>query len=638
MRFTSAVTALAVTGAYASGSLKCRDTDPNVKGPYIASTAPRENIFAPISVDEANSIGEFLKSQANVTIPADIYFNTYDGLWLLAPNKTDATAYLDGNGPKPPRYARTFGQHNCFDREYMIGPLPVSNKTRATPLTYTNHGNAEIKNSWCDETSSNGRRDQIKKEAHEKRKRNNVQRRASHNPYEEKMEWNGREMPHDEKAPPVAILPDGARHEFDPKQNYVSWMDFTFFVSTGPAGISLHDIRFKGERVVYELGMQEALAHYAGPDKEQTENSYLDVTVGFTIYNLIPGYDCPSYATYTDAFCLFEFPKDYPMSRHRDYPYYHATKNIAFILRSVSTVLNYDYQTTYEFYYDGSIQVLVRATGYIQASTVIDVPDEREYGFRIRPDLSGSMHDHVLNFKADLDIQGQNNTLLKTEFIPHSQVYDWSNGEVINTMKVKRDFIANEDQGKINWAANSAAAYSVVNKDKENEFGEFPGYRIYPSTGSPIHVTVENSTVFGKLIDWAYHHLHVLKRKDSEPVAAHPMTRTWDLQSLVEFGRFFDGESLEQEDIVLYFNLGMHHMPDTYDLPVTVFQGAQSGITLRPQNYERSDNSISTRQQIHITNKEDTPVANTYGVNAPSGTFDLNNTSPPWYPLAEWWS
>jgi hypothetical protein len=82
----------------------------------------------------------------------------------------------------------------------------------------------------------------------------------------------------------------------------------------------------------------------------------------------------------------------------------------------------------------------------------------------------------------------------------------------------------------------------------------------------------------------------------------------------------------------------MHHMPDTYDLPVTVFQGAQCGITLRPQNYEASDNSISTRQQIDIRNKEDEVVVETYGVDAPSGSYDLNNTSPPWYPLPQLWS
>lgn len=68
MRFTSAVTALAITGTSAANRLKCRDTDPNVNGPYIASTAPRENIFAPISVEESNSIKDFLQSQSNVTM------------------------------------------------------------------------------------------------------------------------------------------------------------------------------------------------------------------------------------------------------------------------------------------------------------------------------------------------------------------------------------------------------------------------------------------------------------------------------------------------------------------------------------------------------------------------------------------
>ena len=41
------------------------------------------------------------------------------------------------------------------------------------------------------------------------------------------MEWDGKKLPHDEKTPPVVLLPGGARHEFDPKQNYVSWSKFS---------------------------------------------------------------------------------------------------------------------------------------------------------------------------------------------------------------------------------------------------------------------------------------------------------------------------------------------------------------------------------------------------------------------------
>jgi primary-amine oxidase len=49
-------------------------------------------------------------------------------------------------------------------------------------------------------------------------------------------------------------------------------------------------------------------------------------------------------------------------------------------------------------------------------------------------------------------------------------------------MKVDHSYIASEDDGKINWAPNGATSYSVVNRDKLNDFGEAPGYSITPST------------------------------------------------------------------------------------------------------------------------------------------------------------
>lgn len=58
----------------------------------------------------------------------------------------------------------------------------------------------------------------------------------------------------------------------------------------GTGGVSLHDIRYNGERIIYELAMQETLAYYAGPDEIRTYSSYLDITIGFTDFNLIPGY------------------------------------------------------------------------------------------------------------------------------------------------------------------------------------------------------------------------------------------------------------------------------------------------------------------------------------------------------------
>ena len=47
-------------------------------------------------------------------------------------------------------------------------------------------------------------------------------------------------------------------------------------------------------------------------------------------------------------------------------------------------------------------------------------------------------------------------------------------------MKVERDFIANENDAKINWDYNAATTYTVVNKDEKNQFGEYRGYTVTP--------------------------------------------------------------------------------------------------------------------------------------------------------------
>jgi primary-amine oxidase len=86
----------------------------------------------------------------------------------------------------------------------------------------------------------------------------------------------GRELP-----PPISVQPHGPRYKLDREQQYVHWFGFEFYISTTQAtGLSLFDIRFKGQRVMYELGLQEALAHYAGDDPMQGGLEFLDTFFG----------------------------------------------------------------------------------------------------------------------------------------------------------------------------------------------------------------------------------------------------------------------------------------------------------------------------------------------------------------------
>jgi primary-amine oxidase len=220
---------------------------------------------------------------------------------------------------------------------------------------------------------------------------------------------------------------------------------------------------------------------------------------------------------------------------------------------------NYDYMFSYTFFMDGSIAVEVRASGYIQSAYFAQ---NQDYGMQIHDYLSGSMHDHVLNFKADFDILGTANTMQLIQNVPVSKSYPWSGGKQRNTMTLRRSFIDNEDHSRFNWGQNSDTQVIVVNQNEKNAYGEYRGYRILPYTGT-IHLTVENSTNLENAANWALYDVQVTKYKDTEPRSAHPYNSQDVFSPPVNFDEFFDGDNLVQEDLVVWLNLGMHHIPHT---------------------------------------------------------------------------
>ncbi|KAI9729144.1 MAG: hypothetical protein M1834_007051 [Cirrosporium novae-zelandiae] len=441
--------------------------------------------------------------------------------------------------------------------------------------------------------------------------------------------------PLDQLYPPTMIAPAGSRYSVDKEEKYIKWMDFEFYLGyTRDTGMHLYNIKYKGQRIIYELGLQEALAHYAGNDPIQSGTAYLDSFYGFGPYSfeLVKGYDCPAYATYLnssfytaetththlDSICLFEQDAGFPIQRHSTDAYVSVTKNVYFTIRNVCTVGNYDYMFSYEFYMNGSIHVSVRASGYIQSAYFAN---NHEYGYQIHDALSGSMHDHVLNYKVDFDVLGTENTMLKTTPVAVSEVYPWSNGKARNTMKLQREIVETEDSSKLFWGQNSATQFTIVNKDKPNKYGEYRGFRVLPSQGT-IHLTVQNSSNLVNAANWANYDLMVTKQHDYEPRSAHPYNSQDVHDPPVDFAKFFNGENLTQTDLVLWFNLGMHH----------VFTTAHSGLQIMPLNYLLGDPSRETVNQVRI-NYNDGNVSKVieFGQEKLTCEFDFGATEPDLY-------
>ena len=91
--------------------------------------------------------------------------------------------------------------------------------------------------------------------------------------------------------------------------------------------------------------------------------------------------------------------------------------------------------------------------------------------------------------------------------------------------------------------------YVVVNKESVKLYGEYRGYRIAPYLGSPTYLTVQNSSTARRTNRFATHNMFVTKQKDTEPRSAAAWNNQDPYDPLVDFDTFFDGESLDQEDL-----------------------------------------------------------------------------------------
>ncbi|EAU82653.2 copper amine oxidase [Coprinopsis cinerea okayama7 len=402
---------------------------------------------------------------------------------------------------------------------------------------------------------------------------------------------------------PTQVSFAGPRFRVDPATRYVTWMGWSMYLGfSRDMGLSLWDIGFKGERLIYELSPQEAVGHYSGGDPFQSRTAWLDrhFSMGARSRELIPGYDCPRGAVYL------------PMDT------YVATGNVH-IERAICV-----------FEHDLSIPL----TTHIG-------PVEGE---------SGAVNSYVLVLrsiptvgKVDFDVAGTANSLLKTTVGQEEVELPWMDEDWGNTMmqgKIIREYVEVEDDSRSDYPPNGLGNYAIVNKDALNAWGNPRGYAIRPGQ-SPTRLNVVGSKLLEKNANWAKHNIAVTKRKETEPSSSSIWNGQLPGAPPVDFDKFFDGESIEQEDLVLWINLGAHHLvgailgsamfadvevvlfhqkPHAEDSPNTKTNVASSSFMLTPMNY--FDFDVSMESLNSVTLKDPAKVG---------GPFEDNGVKGDWY-------
>lgn len=75
----------------------------------------------------------------------------------------------------------------------------------------------------------------------------------------------------------------------------------------------------------------------------------------------------------------------------------------------------------------------------------------------------GVIHDHIMNFKLDFDVDGTENSFVIQRLKSRAERPDWIDDDEEDTVSsyLEQEWLYNEDDGRLNWPSNSDATYLI---------------------------------------------------------------------------------------------------------------------------------------------------------------------------------
>ncbi|PSR92695.1 Primary amine oxidase [Actinidia chinensis var. chinensis] len=425
--------------------------------------------------------------------------------------------------------------------------------------------------------------------------------------------------------PITLVQPDGPSFKINGQQ--ISWADWSFHAAFDVrAGLvismaSIFDMnKGKYRRVLYKGHLSEAFVPYMDPTEGWYYKTYFDggeFGFGLSAVSLQPQKDCPPSAAFFDGhyadqygnpvrienvFCVFERYAGDVAWRHTEVAIpgeeiVEVRKEVSLVLRMVTVVGNYDYITDWEFKRSGSIKVRVGLSGIIEARATHYTHEEQIkedlYGTLVAENTIATNHDHYLTYYLDLDIDGEENSLVKTKMKTAT-----SNGDTPRKSywTVVRETVKNELDARMKLGGEPD--YLVItNPNKMTKMGNKIGYRLLPSSPSTSLLLNDDYPQFRA--SFTKYQVWVTPYNRSDVWAGGLYTdRSHGDDTLYTWTN--SNRDIENKDIVLWHMVGFHHIPAQEDFPI--MPTLSDGFELKPFNFFENSAILKIRpsKPVHL--------------------------------------
>lgn len=363
--------------------------------------------------------------------------------------------------------------------------------------------------------------------------------------------------------------------------------------------------------VLYEGNLSEIFVPYMDPDRNWSTRTFLDAgeySRGGLANTMTPGIDCPDHAVFFNGIVIEDNgrPKDKPrvaclFERYAgDVNWRHGEDGRPkreLVSRWTALLGNYDYVVDWIFESDGQMRVAIGATGIVEvkmakAKDVGDAsqagPREDAHGRFVDQHLVAVNHDHFFSFRLDLDVDGMRNSfirdLLKEERLPagHPRGSIWVTQQTL--AKTEHDARLHSDMME-------PALWRVTSETRRNAVGYPTSYQLMPGM-SAGPATRDDYTLmragFTSNALWVTPY-----RADERYAAGDYPTRSLAGKGLPEWTAA--NRPIENTDLVLWYTIGMHHVPRAEDWPVMPV--LWHDFKLRPFDFFDRNASLNTSRK-----------------------------------------
>ena len=404
-----------------------------------------------------------------------------------------------------------------------------------------------------------------------------------------------------QSGPAIAPLADPpASPAFTVTGTEIRWQNWRLRYGVHPRrGLELWDVRWmdgaRARPVLYRASVSEAMAAYGDPVYPvwYPRDAGNDGLGNAQMNSAVPLADAPAGAVYTDAVMADDFGRPVPVPRavaiyQRDggLLWRHsrsARRARQLVLTSHATIDNYDFTFNWIFGEDGAIDAEVHLTGMMlvyPAGRDGPLPAGHSASSHlVAPGIVAPSHQHFFSYRLDLDVDGAGPNLAveqNTRALPRSRR---RNPEGL--------WFAMEDQPLPTEAAairgpDPAAnrSWRVLNPARTNRLGEAVGYALVPgvtalpfaASGSPVGRT--GGFVTAQLFITPYH-------RDEMYAAGEFQNFGLQDEGLLRWTR--GNRSLRDADLVLWYTLGVTHIPRPEEFPV--MPASRAGFRLMPSGF-----------------------------------------------------